>query len=314
MSSSFFDERNACPCCESGGYRELYRKSYHSPEIRTYLTGFYGQQGTAELEYLTNVDYVLCECSACRSIFQRYVPNEELTSRIYEIWISPQNVLQKRASLPLSYYQGHADEISIVASHFGRPPGALSFLDFGMGWGQWALLAKAHGIRTYGTELSSERIDYCKKNGIDIVSWDDIPRYKFDFVNTEQVFEHLSDPLTTLKHLKMGLTERGVVKISVPYAFDIERRIRLMDWTAPKGSRNSINPVAPLEHINYFRRESIIRMGKKAGMRETLIPMPTQYARGKLLSGSIKGIIKNLARPLYKNTRGNYVLLEVEAK
>ena len=51
-----------------------------------------------------------------------------------------------------------------------------------------------------------------------------------------------------------------------------------MDWKAPKNSRNSLNPVAPLEHINCFRRKSLIKMAAIAGMEEVVIPMSIQYA------------------------------------
>ena len=49
---------------------------------------------------------------------------------------------------------------------------------------------------------------------------------RFDFINTEQVFEHISEPLETLKELKTLLKPGGIIKISVPTADDINRRLK----------------------------------------------------------------------------------------
>ena len=129
-----------------------------------------------------------------------------------------------------------------IISWFKKAPSSLKFFDFGMGWGEWALMAKAFGCRSYGAELSNICIEYAKANGINIVSWDEIPQSQFDFINTEQVFEHISNPLQTLCHLKKGLKANGLLKISVPTVNFMERRLRIMDWNSPKGARNSHKP------------------------------------------------------------------------
>lgn len=72
------------------------------------------------------------------------------------------------------------------------------------------------------------------------MSWEEIPQHQFDFINTEQVFEHIPKPLETLRYLKKALKTNGVLKISVPTANDIEQRLEIMDWKIPKrGSRKS---------------------------------------------------------------------------
>lgn len=177
-----------------------------------------------------------------------------------------------------------------------------------MGWGKWALMVKAFGCESYGTELSEERIKYATSNGIKVLAWDEIPKHSFDFINTEQVFEHISNPLDTFIYLKDALKSNGILKISVPTANDIKKRLKIMDWKAPKGTRNSLNPVAPLEHINYFRRNSLIKMANLAGMEEVVIPMRTQYLYTSNWRGA-KRIAKNILLPIYRNVlkRQNYL-------
>lgn len=264
-----------------------------------------------EFEYLRGATYVLCECNVCGMIFQRDIPNETLMERLYEHWMDPKKVFsrhQKQDSLEdYSYY---AQEMMQIVSYFNNVPSSLSFFDFGMGWGKWALMAKAFGCESYGTELSEARIAYAKSNGIKIIKWDEIPHHRFDFINTEQVFEHIPEPLKTLRYLKTALKTDGILKVSVPTANDMERRLKIMDWKSPKGSTNSLNPVAPLEHINFFRKSSLVRMTEEAEMEEVCIPIVKQYEYTTGWRG-MKKIAKNILRPIYRNVlkRQNYIFL-----
>jgi predicted SAM-dependent methyltransferase len=80
--------------------------------------------------------------------------------------------------------------------------------------------------------------------------------------------------LKHLKELKTLLKPGGIIKISVPTANDIERRLKLMDWGAEKGTRNSLNNVAPLgAHTVFQSGSSLIRMAEAAGMKEFKVPL-----------------------------------------
>ncbi|MFC1559022.1 class I SAM-dependent methyltransferase [Gemmatimonadota bacterium] len=279
--------------------------------MKDYLIDFYSPQGGVEFEYLDGAVYALCECDGCGLIFQRDIPNETLMERLYEFWIDSKKVFslhQKQDGL--RYYSSYAQEIMQIISYFNAVPSSLCFFDYGMGWGNWALMAKAFGCESYGTELSKDRIEYALSNGIKVIKWDAIPQHSFDFINTEQVFEHIPEPLKTLHHLKTALKTGGLIKISVPTANDIDRLLNIMDWKSPKGSRNSLNPVAPLEHINYFRRSSLVEMAEEAGMEEVYIPMVNQYSYTTDWVG-MKRIAKNILFPIYRNLlkKQNYVFL-----
>lgn len=309
MSKIWFVKREECPACASGSFRTIYQCQYDRSPIADYLVDFYSPQGMVEFEYLEGATYVLSECDACGLIFQRDIPNEFLMERLYEHWIDPQKVFsQHMKNRGLEYYSRHAQEIMHIIAYFGKNPPSLNFLDFGMGWGEWALMAKAFGCNSFGSELSTERIQHAKLNGIRIIDWDEIPQYRFDFINTEQVFEHIPEPLQTLRHLSGSLKTDGILKISVPYAPDIERRLKVMDWKSEIGSKNSLMPVAPLEHINLFRKQSFSKMAVQAGLEELLIPKKIQY---QYLTdwGGAKKIVKSMLRPLYRNIlkKGNYI-------
>lgn len=309
MTNPHFSYREQCPACHSGLLKEIYRKPFDESPIREYLQSFYS--GGVEMEYLQNAAFHLCECGECRLIFQKEIPGDSLMQVLYEKWIDPEKMfLQHQKNDDLNLHAYYSQEISTIIQFLKQIPSALSFLDFGMGWGKWALMAKAFGCDSYGVEFSEDRIEHAKSKGVKVLHWEDIPNHRFDFINTEQVFEHLSHPLKTLCHLKDSLNENGILKISVPTANNITTRLKIMNWEAPKGTKLSLNPVAPLEHLNYFRRESMIKMADRAGMKEVVIPMSVQYRFTTNWSGA-RGIAKNIALPIYRNIlkRQNYILL-----
>jgi 2-polyprenyl-3-methyl-5-hydroxy-6-metoxy-1,4-benzoquinol methylase len=309
--SYWFQDRVKCPICSSDDFKVIYDAPYEEPPLADYLVAFYSPQGAVEPQYLKGARYTLCECESCQAIFQKSIPNDFLMERLYEHWIDPARIMRvRREENRFELCCNAAQEVMQIVSFIGKNPSTLSFLDYGMGWGDWALMAKAFGCESYGTELSATRIEHARKNGIGILSFAELSSHRFDFINTEQVFEHLPDPLETLLHLKQALKPDGIIKISVPGSSDIARRLAAMDWAADRGAPNCLNAVAPLEHINCFRRKSNLKMASAAGMREVRVPMRTQYAYETDWSDPRK-IAANLIRPFYRNVlrKPNYIFL-----
>ncbi len=288
----YFIKRKHCPVCLGKSLTQLYCKQYSDPVISSYLERFYGAQGFIELEYLKNEMYSLLQCNDCRLIFQEFIPDDFILKKLYDEWIDPATVRKDAAKHPLSYYVHHAVEIANLASHFNVLPYTLKFLDFGMGWSEWLLTARGFGCNSYGMELSTERISYAQQQGIKIVDWDEVPSCGFDYINTEQVFEHIVDPLGTLTHLAKGLKTGGIIKISVPNGNNFLKRVHKLDWNAPKFSRNSPNVVAPLEHLNCYSTETLKTLAKICGLTEIKVPVRyvfyssvKEYAKAKLRRG-----------------------------
>jgi 2-polyprenyl-3-methyl-5-hydroxy-6-metoxy-1,4-benzoquinol methylase len=309
MVSRYFVERRTCPACRSQSQHPIYRSGYTDSPLVEYLESFYRPYGGIELVYLDGAYYSLVECPTCGLIYQDEIPNEQLMERLYEKWIDPELTLKRRTEEDsLMFYSYYAQEIMQILAYLDKNPGELNIFDFGMGWGKWARMAKAFGCNACGLEMSKQRIDYAKSNGIENISWNEIPAHAFDLINTEQVFEHIAEPLDTLCYLKKSLKKNGLIKISVPDGNDIKRRLRIMDWSAPKGSRNSLNPVAPLEHINCFNTNAIIKMAEIAGLEPVYIPIHKQY---QYATGwhQTKRILKNILLPVYRNIfrKGTYI-------
>src|ERR1019366_1114632 len=132
---------------------------------------FYAPQGEIEFKYLEGAVYSLLKCGECDLIFQREIPNDDLMERLYEHWIEPPKALlvALERGFPATYCS-YAQEIMRIVAYLGKPPSSLHFLDFGMGWGQWAFMAKAFGCDAYGTELSRTRIDHARHRGIEVMT------------------------------------------------------------------------------------------------------------------------------------------------
>lgn len=311
-NTELFVVRTRCPVCHGADWMVAYERAYQGPELRHYLQSYYYTQPSSAFDCLEGARYSLCACSQCQAVFQKEIPNQRLMSILYDQWIdsslvAPQNRLVSDVPRRLQACR----EIAGLMDFLHKPASALRVLDFGMGWGEWAQMAQGLGCTTYGAELSQDRLECARTQGIELVSWEDIVAHQFDLIHTEQVFEHLAEPLEVLRYLKRALTPGGLLKISVPSAPNMQQRLARMDWSAPLNSRYSLDPVAPLEHINFFHRSSLERMAALADMRLVSMPFKLQY---QYLPGllSLREIAKYLWLPIYRTLlkRQNYVLLQ----
>lgn len=306
MSSGHFIRRENCPACGSQMSHKLYSCRFSQPPIRQFLQSFYF--GRVEFDYLKGAEFNLQECNNCGTIYQREIPNDFLMSKLYEEWIDPIETFKShQIKDDLNLFCAYAEEIILMISHFNSCSSQIKVLDFGMGWGKWCCMAKAFGCDTWGTELSKVKIEYAKKNGIKVIAWKEISEHKFDFINAEQVFEHIPNPLNTLRYLKASLKPRGIIKISVPNGRRIKGKLNVNDWMAPKNSKNSLNPVSPLEHINCYTRLSVIKMADIAGLQRIRLPMSMEITCS-VNYYKPQDIFKNFLRPLYRKYRNFFAI------
>lgn len=319
MPNPQLESRLSCPVCKKSEFKELARLPYDDLEFSSFIKLQYSRVGPGiDMSFLKGEEYVLQQCVHCDLIFQPHIPNDDMMEMLYEQWIDPEVTrLNHLKQDRLDHFSQYANEISMLVDHIDIPITDQRFLDFGMGWAKWCVMAKAFGVESWGSELSKNRIDNAKKNGINVCTWDEIPDHEFHLINTEQVFEHIPEPLETLKHLKKGLSPRGLIKISVPGYIRPSKKLYRMRWKdgVKKGSKEDLNPVFPLEHINCYSYKTLETLAEEAGLKIVNLPLLTQYRHaGSFVGVNVRDAVKRMLLPIYRNymRRQNYVFLSIK--
>lgn len=289
-------KRPDCPICGQVPEKILCSLPFSTGIIREYLVSHYN--GRAEPDRLGDAKYELICCQRCELIYQRWIPNDVLLQDIYDKWIPPTELSRLHHDYSLTDYRYWAGQVDFIIQFLRKSPHEIRILDFGMGWAEWACMARAFGCQVYGTEQSLAREEYARSIGINVIGYDEIADLQADFINTEQVFEHLVSPVVTIRQLAAGLRPGGVLKVSVPNGAKVGNKITQLS----RGSitNTELMPIAPLEHINCFTHKSILELGRQAG----LLPLSPSYHQ--LLNASngwfdLPNLVKNLFRPIYRH-------------
>ncbi len=312
MTHPYLIRRERCPACGAAGATTLFACGMTEPPIREHLVALYEPQGMIELQYLEGGEFKLLECGACGVLYHQDVPGDVLMERLYEHWIEPTRALaQHELHVTMDTRMMFIREIVLALEVVPKTGPRLRAFDFGMGWGDWCLMARAFGCEVSGTERSPSRVANAKANGIEVVPWEEIPARRFDLINCDQVLEHVVDPLETLRYVAGSLEAGGLLKVSVPDGADIKRRLARGDWMAPEGSADSLLSVTPLQHINCFDHDSLVAMAKRAGLRVAEIPLSAQVA-STVDRFTPAQLLNGLTRPLGRRlfTRDTYLFLE----
>jgi SAM-dependent methyltransferase len=287
-------ERTTCPVCRAPAERAatLSDLPFDQDPLRRYLSEFY--DGALDVRPLRGERFVLLDCPGCGLVYQRHVPDAALLEQLYGS-AALADAGAVGAARGLSTRIAYAHDVERVIRHVGLPAAQIEVLDFGSGTGLWLQMAAAFGCRTTGAEITGSTLERLSAAGHRAVSMEDLPSERFHFVNTEQVVEHLVEPAETVQRLAAALRPGGVLRISVPNGSDIRERLRRGDWSAPKGSAESLNPVAPLEHLNCFDAASLRRLGTGAGLRPFDYPLRVelhQLGRLRYIAGAVRGRVR----------------------
>lgn len=293
-----FVYRDKCPACKNDSGNVLCDVELCDSPLHEYLDTLYREVGPGvDFDYLAGARYKLIECDSCGLIFQAEVPNDNLLNKLYNEWLDPEITKRNSQQRSVKFRLRIATEVAKIVQYLEKPSDKVKFLDFGMGWGHWCLAAKAFGCDVYGAELGAENIQHAKQLNIKDIAWGSLPEHKFDIINSEQVFEHLPKPIETLEYLSNSLAEQGIIRINVPSAWDLKRRLKVWDWKASlsQSDENTLNDAAPLQHINSFVRKPLISMAKEVGLKVVEIKSINAPTNKTLVNN-----IKSNFKPFYK--------------
>ena len=296
LNSFEFVSRASCELCGCESPIRLLSKPFTTPAVWDFIDHYY--QHRVNRQVLEPTIYEIDRCPKCDFIWQGHILNGVGMAILYDQWISAENSFQKKQNS--GEETGYRRQVEVIQAFMPQKPLAdIRVLDFGMGWGYWCMAAKQAGYQVTGIEIADTRLEFTRKQGVHAVSsLDELGTETFDFINAEQVFEHIPNPLETLKQLTARLAPYGVIRIAVPDGKNIAHEVAQTDWKASK------NAIHPLEHINCFTHNTLSFMGETAGLK--VIPQPITWS----LSNYGKPLFRSLATHFYRQFWGTVLYFQ----
>lgn len=130
----------------------------------------------------------------------------------------------------------------------GAGEGFFASYFFKNNWNVTTLDYSDFGIKTHNKELLETLIKGDVFNSLDKLA---LQNKKYDFINLSNILEHVINPLVLLEKLKLLLTEKSVLRISVPNDYSefqnflLEKKYTLNSWLCPP------------DHLHYFTFETL---------------------------------------------------------
>ena len=198
-----------------------------------------------------------CECGH-NFIFGNIVP--EMLTILYTDYYP-------RSSISLEEYRPYHEISGFKAwfegsfrSAFRWVPENVRVLDIGCGFGETLGYHQARGCEVYGVEADENIRRVADRFGFNVhVGLFDPDLYDpcfFDYVTMDQVIEHMTDPVETLRGVARVLKPEGMAIISAP---------NVNGWGARLFGRRWINWHAPY-HLQHFSGKSMAIAAEKAGL------------------------------------------------
>ncbi len=291
-----FVSRSQCELCGNTHPTRLLSKPFTDPSVWGFIEQYYGRR--VPIQALEGAAYEISQCPVCGFIWQRYILNDSGMQILYDEWILAENSLQKKRDG--NQEAGYMRQVALIKRFFPHKSAAdIGVLDFGMGWGYWCMAAQRIGYQVTGIELADTRLAFARQQNITAVkNFDELGDRTFDFINAEQVFEHIPNPLNTLKLMVARLSHGGIVRIAVPDGRRIAKEVQEPEWKASK------NAIHPLEHINCFTHTTLGYLGKSAGLSVAAEPVIWS------LAGGGKMVLRSLAASSYRRFSGTILYFQ----
>lgn len=205
--------------------------------------------------------YAIGQCRNCALIYANpRAPREKILARyspnyFWHEYMPSLGVVEGRFDLA-SFDARHAAMLGLIAARTrGR-----RMLEVGAGAGFFLKAAERAGWKTEGIELSEaaarfavERLQLDVKSvpaEVMLVSPD-----SFDAIAMFETIEHLFDPRAVLTAVARALAPGGTFAVSTPNFDAASRSLLGVDWAV----------LSPLEHVYYFREESLRRLLESTG-------------------------------------------------
>lgn len=205
--------------------------------------------------------FLVYECKSCtgRFVADRPPRIEKVEEDAAETFASPERVAQQRAHFAWKRIFDESDYPYSLIPLIERWAPGRRVLDLGCGASQLLPMLMRRGFDAVGFEGDPARAQVARENGVTIVSgdWRKIGEIcgpnRFDCIVSDQVFEHMLDPVGTLRALKALLADNGVLIFRFPNEGSWRRKTEL----AFARLRGNTRPLSYfVDHWNYFNERA----------------------------------------------------------
>lgn len=275
-----FTSRGACPVCAGTDTHRIYTARYDEDPVRALVQSNFGRQGVVDWSLLAGVPFEVDKCATCDLLFQVQTPNDAMLEVIYTQMISPGFLDEyERGLLTLDEFHRIAGEFTVLFERIGKHPADITMLDFGVGQGRWARVARGMGATVYVTEIGDDKKQLARTLGLEVIEDEDVDRMTFDLVHTEQVLEHLVHPGRDFARLARAVAPGGLFKAAIPYRGKLEQLLKSKGLPteamfasggarAIPGEVEAFASIQPLEHLNAFSEKTIDWLAAHNGLRK----------------------------------------------
>jgi len=205
-----------------------------------------------------NDTYKILKCKDCGYAFIWPRPTTEELNLYYKTvkkYNEPPQKMSKTSAQKYAY--------SIYKKILKYNPNAKTILDIGCSFGHLLYGLKHYGYDVYGTDLSSNAVEWAKRNyNIKIFNAQFPPEnIKFDVIIMSSLLEHIIEPKKFLGEVVKFLNKNGILIIGMPNFGTPLFNIFKGDYCM----------VFPPEHITFFNYNSLLFLINSLGLKTELI-------------------------------------------
>ena len=251
-------ERNDCPFCGNLKLIPIKRIAYNDRMMVKFLEKYYKSKNL--IQRLSKSFYEIIECSVCKGIFQKYIPDNKFSEYLYNDLISKEESFKKKFNNYSNNSKQYSKEAKLIEKLLSKKSYEINILEFGCGWGFWSKFMKSLNFNVETCEISKSRIDFLEKNNLRNYTNVDLIKKKYDFIFSDQVFEHVGDPLILLKKLSELLKENGYMYHKFPSSLWFKNKVKKKNYLPKKDCAH------PLEHINIFNKNCFLTMAGNSNL------------------------------------------------
>jgi len=270
-------ERLECPFCKKKKFKSLFKKKYSHSDLQKFISNYY--KSTLLNMKLKNEVYEINECVNCKGLFQKFIPDDDFSNFLYNNLISANKSIKKKSDYLKKNQSKLNEDSSLISSLYKKKTNNIKILEFGCGWGFWSKFMKSKLFNITTCEFSIKRHDHLIKNKISNYRNLNEIKGRFDFIYSEEVLEHITSPLDTLKQLKGLLSKSGFMLHRFPSTFLFKEKL-IYNYRPKKDCAH------PLEHINLIYKKSFIKLCEKLNL--------SIYNPLKIKNQKLKSKVKNL--------------------